>query len=54
MQVQVTQICKKHTKQHWQNFKPEKLAHIICAKNAKYRAKMSKNAKNCTKKGKNL
>ena len=31
----------------WQNFKPEKLTHKICAKNVKNCAKRSKNAKNC-------
>ena len=35
---------KQAYKKHWQNFKSEKLAHKIGAKNAK----------NCTKEGKNL
>ena len=44
---------EKVTKQHQHNFEPEKLAHKICAKNAHNRAKISKNDKNCTTKGKN-
>ena len=36
---------KKLTKQHWQNFEHEKLAHKKCAKNAQNRAKMPKKFK---------
>ena len=45
----VEQRWKKLSKQHWQNYEPEKLAHKICAKKAQNRARISKNGKNYTK-----
>ena len=50
--VILDQRWKKLTKQHWQNFEPEQLAHKICGGNAQNRVKKSKNAKNCTKRQK--
>ena len=45
------QRWKKLTKEQWQNSELGKLAHKICAKNAQNREKLTKYAKNCTKKG---
>ena len=38
------------TNRYGKSFVPDKLAHKICAKNAQNHAKISKYAKNCTKK----
>ena len=53
----VWQRWKKLTKQHWQNFEPEKLAPKICAQKLAKMSKMpkigKKTLKNCVKKSKN-